>query len=103
MNKKATLIVLIIVALALVVAGVFYYARVQEEPTADSGDSKETEQTVPEPVADTSNTASGDTLPTEIPTDSNTTPDAIDQALEGINIDDIESELEGIDADLNAL
>jgi hypothetical protein len=92
--KKLVILIIVII----IVAGVFFFFQSQRTTVAPE------EETVPTEVI-TENIEEIIDLPevTEEATEENTAPEAINAELEGLDLGNIEGELQGIDADLSEL
>lgn len=96
MNKKSLIIILIVIV--VVILGIVFLkpSTTSEDDTMMMKDSDDTTEVIEGVIANIP-------VVTEEPTEENTTPTAIGDELEGIDLGDLEGELEDIDADLNSL
>jgi cytoskeletal protein RodZ len=96
--KKA---ISVIVIIAVIIIGVIVWKTTQsptvvpDETAAEVEAEAETESAVP--------TTTGEPIVIEEATEENTTPEAIEDSLEGIDLGDLEAEFESIDEDLDSL
>jgi hypothetical protein len=95
MNKK---IIIIVAILAVVVVAVVLVRGSSDRPAVAPNVDVDPEDSGLEVLS-----ATGESVMVEKATEENTTPDAIESSLEGIDLGDIEAEFETIDDDLDSI